>query len=57
MGRIDLKGRTAVVTAGAKMNRRILGLAHNLDLESIDNLSLRAACEARALTLDKEPRP
>ena len=37
--------------AGAKMARRILGLAHVEDLESIEPPALRAACERRALRL------
>ncbi len=37
--------------AGAKMTRRILGLAHNIDLEWIEDPRLRAICEARALML------
>jgi 5-methylthioribose kinase len=37
--------------AAAKMIRRILGLAHNIDLEWIKNADMRATCEARALTL------
>ena len=37
--------------AGAKMARRILGLAHVEDLESIEPPALRAACEGRALDL------
>ena len=37
--------------AAAKMIRRILGLAHNIDFEWIQDKSLRAACEARALEL------
>ena len=36
--------------AGAKMARRILGLAGVADLETIEPPSLRAACEKRALT-------
>lgn len=36
---------------GAKMIRRILGLAHVLDLESIADHDLRATCERRALKL------
>ena len=35
--------------AGCKMTRRILGLAHVEDLESIANPDVRAACEKRAL--------
>ncbi|MFZ1935594.1 MAG: S-methyl-5-thioribose kinase [Thermoguttaceae bacterium] len=37
--------------AGLKMIRRILGLAHVEDLESIPNPEIRAACELRALML------
>jgi 5-methylthioribose kinase len=37
--------------AGAKMVRRILGLAHVEDLESIENPKVRSACEAKALHL------
>lgn len=37
--------------AGAKMARRILGLAHVEDLESITDPDRRAACELRALDL------
>jgi 5-methylthioribose kinase len=37
--------------AAAKMIRRILGLAHVLDLESIEDKDRRAACERRALRL------
>jgi len=37
--------------AAAKMTRRILGLAHNVDLEWIADPALRAACERRCLTL------
>ena len=40
--------------AGAKMIRRILGLAHNIDLEWIKDANRRALCEARALTLARE---
>lgn len=40
--------------AAAKMIRRILGLAHNIDLEWIKDPDLRAACEARALTLARD---
>lgn len=35
--------------AGVEIHRRTLGLAHNADLESIENLDLRAKCEARGL--------
>jgi 5-methylthioribose kinase len=37
--------------AGIKMIRRILGLAHTEDLESIENPALRARCEIKALKL------
>jgi 5-methylthioribose kinase len=37
--------------AGTKMIRRILGLAHVEDLESIENKRVRAACELKALAL------
>jgi 5-methylthioribose kinase len=40
--------------AAAKMIRRILGLAHNIDLEWIADERLRATCEARALTLARD---
>jgi len=35
----------------AKMIRRVLGLAHNIDLEWIEDADTRAACERRVLTL------
>jgi 5-methylthioribose kinase len=35
----------------AKMIRRILGLAHNIDLEWIENADVRALCERRCLAL------
>ena len=37
--------------AGAKMVRRILGLAHVEDLESIENPKIRSVCEMKALYL------
>jgi 5-methylthioribose kinase len=37
--------------AAAKMIRRILGLAHNIDFEWIKDKNLKAACEMRALEL------
>lgn len=40
--------------AAAKMIRRILGLAHNIDLEWIKDERLRATCEARTLTLARD---
>ncbi|MGF1563185.1 MAG: S-methyl-5-thioribose kinase [Geminicoccaceae bacterium] len=39
---------------GMKMIRRILGLAHVEDLESIEDPERRAACERRALALARE---
>src|SRR5712675_550960 len=41
----------AVGFAGAKMVRRILGLAHVEDLESIEDPKIRSACETKALHL------
>lgn len=35
--------------AGAKMIRRVLGLAHNADLETIAGANIRAECEGRIL--------
>jgi 5-methylthioribose kinase len=40
--------------AAAKMIRRILGLAHNIDLEWIEDKDRRATCEARALMLARD---
>ena len=40
--------------AAAKMIRRILGLAHNIDLEWIEDRDRRATCEARILTLARD---
>jgi len=40
--------------AAAKMIRRILGLAHNIDLEWIEDPHRRAACERRALRLARQ---
>jgi 5-methylthioribose kinase len=37
--------------AAAKIIRRILGLAHNIDFEWIEDPKLRAVCEARSLRL------
>ncbi|MBR1246924.1 S-methyl-5-thioribose kinase [Bradyrhizobium sp. AUGA SZCCT0169] len=37
--------------AAAKIIRRILGLAHNIDFELIEEPKLRAVCEARSLRL------
>jgi 5-methylthioribose kinase len=35
--------------AGIEIHRRILGLAHNADFETIADEDLRAKCEAKAL--------
>jgi 5-methylthioribose kinase len=35
--------------AGIEIHRRILGLAHNADFETIKDTALRASCEAKAL--------
>ena len=40
--------------AGAKMIRRILGIAHNIDFEWIEDPDRRAACERPALLLGRE---
>jgi 5-methylthioribose kinase len=40
--------------AGMKIVRRILGIAHVEDMESIEDLDTRAACERRALTLGRQ---
>jgi 5-methylthioribose kinase len=40
--------------AAAKMIRRILGLAHNIDLDWIKDPTMRARCEARALLLARD---
>ena len=38
----------------AKMIRRVLGLAHNIDLEWIEDEDRRAACETRVLRLARD---
>jgi 5-methylthioribose kinase len=40
--------------SAAKIIRRILGLAHNIDFELIEDPRLRAVCEARSLRLARE---
>ncbi|MFL5336866.1 MAG: hypothetical protein ACJ8H8_27745 [Geminicoccaceae bacterium] len=40
--------------AGTAMIRRTLGLAHNVDLESIEDPDRRASCERRNLRLARE---
>lgn len=44
----------AVGFCGIEMHRRILGLAHNADFETIADPDRRAACEARALRLGRQ---
>ncbi len=39
--------------AGVEIHRRILGLAHNADFETIENVDTRAVCEAKALKLGR----
>jgi 5-methylthioribose kinase len=39
--------------AGVEMHRRILGLAHNADFETIEDAGLRARCETSALELGR----
>lgn len=39
---------------GVEMNRRILGLAHNADFETIADTGRRAVCEARSLRLGRQ---
>jgi len=51
---MDQLFRDTVGFAAAKIIRRILGLAHNIDFEWIDDAKLRAACEARSLRLARE---
>ena len=46
--------RDTVQFAGAKMIRRLLGLAHNIDFEWIEDPDRRAACERPALLLGRE---
>ncbi|MFI5016019.1 MAG: S-methyl-5-thioribose kinase [Hyphomicrobiales bacterium] len=44
----------AIGFTGAKIIRRILGLAHNIDFEWIEDKARRATCEARALRLARD---
>jgi 5-methylthioribose kinase len=46
--------RDSLGYAGAAMIRRTLGLAHNIDLELIEDKDLRAACERLNLELARE---
>jgi 5-methylthioribose kinase len=43
--------RDTVGFSAAKIIRRILGLAHNIDFELIEDPKRRAVCEARSLRL------
>ncbi len=47
----------SVSFAGIKMIRRILGLAHTEDLESIEDPAMRAKCETKSLTLARRLDP
>ena len=40
--------------AGIEIHRRILGLAHNADFETIEDPDLRARCEAKALKFGRQ---
>jgi 5-methylthioribose kinase len=48
---MDRLFKDVVGFAAAKIIRRILGLAHNIDFELIEDVRLRAVCEARSLRL------
>jgi 5-methylthioribose kinase len=48
---MDQLFQDSVAFSAAKIIRRILGLAHNIDFEWIEDLRLRAICEARSLRL------
>jgi len=48
---MDRLFQDSVGFSAAKIIRRILGLAHNIDFEWIEDARLRATCEARALRL------
>lgn len=48
---MDRLFKDAVGFAAAKIIRRILGLAHNIDFELIEDVKFRAICEARSLRL------
>lgn len=53
----DLLGhvwRDSLGFCGVEMHRRILGLAHNADFETIADEGRRAACEARALAMGRQ---
>lgn len=44
----------AIGFCGACLTRRILGIAHNIDLEGIEQADVRGVCEARVLELSHE---
>jgi 5-methylthioribose kinase len=48
---LDRLFQDTVGFSAAKIIRRILGLAHNIDFELIEDTKLRAICEARSLRL------
>lgn len=52
--RLEAIWNDAIGFAALKMIRRILGLAHVEDMESIADISLRAACERKALTFARK---
>ncbi len=51
--RLGAVWRDALGFCGVEMHRRILGLAHNADFETIADEAVRAACEARALEIGR----
>jgi 5-methylthioribose kinase len=51
--RLNVIFEDALGFAGCKIIRRILGLAHVEDLESIENKDIRAACEKKALAFGR----
>ncbi|GAB5471605.1 MAG: S-methyl-5-thioribose kinase [Rhodospirillales bacterium] len=51
---LGLLFRDTLGFVGAELIRRTLGLAHNIDLEWIENPDRRAACEASALGLARD---
>ena len=51
---VQWKNRAHFFAIAAQMIRRILGLAHVIDLEHIKDPDLRGSCEKRALQLARE---
>jgi len=51
--RLNAIWRDMLGFAGVEMHRRILGLAHIIEFETIEDDDLRAGCEARALKLGR----